>query len=255
MAKISLFDIPILNVTRQEAVSLILRHLAGENSVPCFFVNAHCINVSRHDLEYFRILHAGGVVFADGVGMKIAAWMHGKPLCDNVNGTDLYPLLLKALESTGLRIFLLGGDPGVAEEMQRRALKDHPDLIFCGTHPGFFSPEENASVVQAIQSAQPDLLLVAMGVPRQEKWIAAHLKDTGAKVGIGVGGLFNFYAGMIPRAPGWMRRIGLEWLHRLWMEPGRLWKRYLLGNIQFLWFVVWTRIRKNRSGPDWSVWV
>lgn len=247
MRTLSLFDLSIVNSTLQEAVCLILKYLAGEKITPVFFVNAHCINVSRKDLEYRKILQGGAVVFADGAGMKLAALLHGNPLHDNVNGTDIYPRLLSALEGTGYRIFLLGAEPGIAEEMRRRAMESHPDLIFCGEQNGFIKPEENAAVVQKIKEANADLLLVAMGVPQQEKWIAENGQAAGVKVAMGVGGLFNFYSGAIPRAPVWMRKAGLEWAHRLWMEPRRMWRRYLLGNAQFLGLAVWERIRKKQQ--------
>ncbi|MBN2330095.1 MAG: WecB/TagA/CpsF family glycosyltransferase [Candidatus Omnitrophica bacterium] len=235
METITLFDIPVTNCTLQEAVRLIMDILSGERPALMHFVNAHCINVSRRDPEYRQILQSTDYIFADGIGMKLAARMHGLTLLDNVNGTDLYPPLLDALDGSGRRIFLLGGDPGVAEEMQRQALQNHPDLIFCGAHHGFIPPEENGAVARQITDAQTDLLLIAMGVPRQEKWLARHFTQTGATLAMGVGGLFNFYSGAIPRAPLWMRRTGLEWLHRLLMEPGRMWKRYLIGNLVFLY--------------------
>ena len=247
MNRIALFDISIVNATLQESVCLILKTLAGDRPATVFFVNAHCINVSRSDLEYRAILQNADAVFADGVGMKIASLVLGSPLRDNVNGTDLYPPLLDALEGTGYRIFLLGGDPGVADEMRRRALEARPNLIFCGVHHGFISPEERPSVLEKIRDSKPDLLLVAMGVPRQEKWIAEHFSATGAKIAIGVGGLFNFYSGTIPRAPRWMRKTGLEWFHRFLMEPGRMWKRYLLGNFLFLVLTVRERLLKRKN--------
>lgn len=247
MKTLSLFDLSIANVTVQEAVCLILKYLAGDKTAWILFVNAHCINVARRDPEYRRILRESAMIFADGVGMKIAALLRGDPLRDNVNGTDLYPLLLTALEDAGYRLFLLGAEPGVAEEMRRRAMETHPDLAICGTHHGFIPPEENSAVIQKIRESNADILLTAMGVPQQEKWIAANAEAAGVKVAMGVGGLFNFYSGTIPRAPVWMRKIGMEWAHRLWMEPGRMWKRYLLGNAQFLGYAVWECLRKGRK--------
>jgi len=243
MDEITLFNIPITNITLDETISLILKTLAGQKFVQMHFVNAHCVNISRTDTAYLELLQNSDYIFADGVGMKIAASILSSPLADNVNGTDLYPLLLDALEGTGYRIYLLGADPGIAEEMQRRALETHPDLIFCGTHHGFIPPEDNEDVVQQIRQSKADLLLVAMGVPSQEKWINQNLEKTGAKLGMGVGGLFNFYSGNIPRAPMIFRKAGLEWLHRLCMEPRRMWQRYLIGNLKFLWLTIRLRFR------------
>lgn len=238
METITLFDINITNCTLQEAARLIMDTLSGGRPTIMHFINAHCINISRRDSEYLQILQSSKCNFADGIGMKLAARMHGLTLRDNVNGTDLYPLLLDALNGSGRRIFLLGGDPGVAEEMQRIALQIHPNLMFCGAHHGFITPEHNEAVVRQIAEAKTDLLLIAMGVPRQEKWLARHFENTGATLAMGVGGLFNFYSGAIPRAPRWMRKTGTEWLHRLLMEPGRMWKRYLIGNFVFLYYAL-----------------
>ncbi|MBZ0255740.1 WecB/TagA/CpsF family glycosyltransferase, partial [bacterium] len=123
---------------------------------------------------------------------------------------------------------------GVAEELKYKLETQYPKLHIVGVQDGFFEEKETPQIIQIIKETKTDILFVAMGVPKQEKWIAKYAAQSGARVAIGVGGLFNFYAGRIPRAPKWMRACGLEWLHRMLKEPGRLWKRYLIGNITFL---------------------
>ena len=235
METLCLFGLPIHNATLPEALAWILYAPPPPPGIKLYFVNAHCVNVMHSDRAYREALLRADGLFADGTGMRWAARALGHRLRDNVNGTDLFPLLCRALPGSGLRIFLLGGEPGIAERMRDRIGAQYPGLNICGTHHGFFLPDENDQIIQLIQDVKTDLLLVAMGVPRQELWLDRHLEQTGARVGLGVGGLFNFYSGAVPRAPVWMRRAGLEWLHRLYQEPGRLWKRYLIGNGWFLW--------------------
>jgi len=232
--RITLFDIPIDNLTMERAVKKILHCLAGDKVTRIYFVNAHCVNVSRHDDDYRQILQRGDGVFADGVGMRLAARAMRTPLLDNVNGTDLFPRLCPPLRESGFRTYLLGAEPGVAQKMADEIGKKYPGVTICGWHHGYFSPNEEEDVIKKIRTAKTDLLLAALGVPKQEKWLDEHLHETGARVGIAVGGLFDFYSGRIPRAPRWMRRMGLEWLYRLYREPKRLWRRYALGNGYFL---------------------
>ncbi len=235
MNTIQLFGLPVWNVALDHAVTLVEECLRHGGPAAIYFVNAHCINVAQDDPEYRMILGSAAHVFADGVGMRIAGLLHGTPLIDNVNGTDLYPPLCRALEEIGARIFLLGANPGVAERLKARTERQYPNLIICGVHHGYFPDDDEPKIISAIREAGTDLLLVAMGVPRQEKWVARNLAATGARVAIGVGALFDFYSGKLRRPPAWMRRLGLEWLGRLIQEPARLWRRYLLGNFRFLW--------------------
>ena len=133
----------------------------------------------------------------------------------------------------------------MAEAVARWAKRQYPTLVVAGFRSGYYAPGEEASVVAEIRRARADVLLVAMGAPRQERWLKRHLRHTGAVVGIGVGGLFDFYGGRIPRAPLWLREIGGEWTYRLLQEPRRMWRRYLVGNVAFLWRIV----RERRAAP------
>jgi N-acetylglucosaminyldiphosphoundecaprenol N-acetyl-beta-D-mannosaminyltransferase len=232
--RIELFGIPVDNVSLDEAVGMVLAALDGPGGQMVCFVNAHCVNLACRCGAYRDVLRGADYVFADGTGMRWAGAALGRPIADNVNGTDLFPRLAAALAGTGKRIFLLGGRPGVAEGVARWLAQVCPDAEVVGCHHGYLSAENEEAVVEQIHASQADLLLVAMGSPDQELWIHRHLERLGVKVAMGVGGLFDFFSGRVPRAPRWLRRAGLEWLYRFYQEPLRLWKRYLIGNAAFL---------------------
>jgi exopolysaccharide biosynthesis WecB/TagA/CpsF family protein len=245
--RIELLGTPVDNATMPEAVGAIKDRLNGSEPTQVCFVNADCINVTYRNAEYRQVLADADFVFADGIGMKIAGKVLGKSVRDNVNGTDLFPRLCMALANSGARIFLLGGRTGVADGVGRWITAHFPGLHVCGTRDGYFQAHQEPAVIQQIAESKADILLVAFGAPRQDQWIHDHLKEIGCKVAIGVGGLFDFVSGRIPRAPRWMRTCGLEWLFRLSREPRRLAKRYLIGNPVFLYHVAYERMFRQRS--------
>jgi N-acetylglucosaminyldiphosphoundecaprenol N-acetyl-beta-D-mannosaminyltransferase len=240
---VSLLGIDVDNVTMDEAVDEIADRARGSVPAQVCFVNADCANIAWHDLEYQQILRSSQLVLADGIGMRLAGKLLNRNIRQNVNGTDLLPSLCKVLERDGLGIFLLGGRPGIAEDVERWMSRSFPKLPVCGTQHGFFSDEQVPSILAKIKASSAKVLLVAFGVPRQDKWINDHLGGTGAMVAMGVGGLFDFYSGRIPRAATWIREIGMEWVYRFWQEPRRMWRRYFVGNFVFLSRVMRERLR------------
>jgi N-acetylglucosaminyldiphosphoundecaprenol N-acetyl-beta-D-mannosaminyltransferase len=240
-AGIEIRGLRLLNLALEDAVAAIESAVLGGSQTRVAFVNADCVNIAANDETYRQRLAAMDWVFVDGIGMRIAGRLLNQPVRDNVNGTDLFPQLCEALARHGRSLYLLGGRPGVAEAAADWARTHFPGLHIAGSHDGYFAAGDTGLVVAGIRETRPDVLLVAMGVPLQETWIAHHATATGATVTLGVGGLFDYYSGRIPRAPLWMRRLGLEWLFRLLQEPGRLWRRYLVGNVVFL----------ARIGRDW----
>lgn len=248
-AHLEMFDLGLLNLDRDESLAAIEAALAARQPTRIAFVNADCVNLAARDPEYKRQLDRMDWVFIDGIGMRIAGRVFRQPVRDNVNGTDLFPPLCAALAHNGRRLFLLGARPGVAAAAAEWAAARYPGLVIAGCRDGYFGAEEDGAVVAAIRESRADVVLVALGAPRQESWIDRHAEATGTTVVIGVGGLFDYYSGRIPRAPLWMRKSGLEWLFRLIQEPARLWRRYLVGNVVFLARV---GIRAARSNPFWS---
>ena len=242
--RIRLFGIPIDNLAMSGAVRAMLDRLDDDGPHQVCFVNADCANIACRNRPYLDVLRGASLVLADGMGMKLAGWALGNKIRENVNGTDLFPRLCAALSGSGKRIFLLGAKPGVAEAVCDWIGRDYPDLVVAGCRHGYFSPEEEPAVIRHIAASRADLLLVAFGAPRQDLWIHRQLPELRVKVAVGVGGLFDFYSGQIPRAPLWIRTLGMEWLYRLSREPGRLWKRYLLGNAVFLGRLAAERLRR-----------
>lgn len=241
-------DVPILDVLMSEALDLIDDCIERRERRCFFFVNAHCINVSATDMEYKQILKRDdALVFGDGAGIRIAGRINGHRLRDNVNGTDMFPLLCARAAENNRSLFLLGAQPGVPDEAARRMAASCPGLRIAGVHHGFFNEAETDSILAAINASRADVLLVALGVPRQEQWIAAYRGRIEAPVAIAVGGLFDYYGGRIPRAPLLLRRASLEWAWRLAMEPRRMWRRYLIGNLTFLGRVLWWALSHRRE--------
>ena len=241
------FDFSVINVRIDEAVGIITERIRCGEYAPVYFINAHCVNVAQRDLGYAASLRSNRVNFADGIGVAIAAWSFGNPLVDNVNGTDLFPPLCQALAADRAKVFLLGAQPGVAETLAQRMVENHPGLQIVGTQHGHFEDHESEGIADRIRLSNADVVFVAMGVPRQEHWIERYGSSTGAKVVLAVGGLFNFYSGKIPRAPRWMLRMRMEWVHRLYQEPRRMWRRYLVGNVEFLGRLAWVVAKKRRN--------
>lgn len=214
------------------------------------FVNTDCMNISTQNSPYRHCLQTCcDRVFADGSGIRIASICKGISPKDNLNGTDMFPRLCEQAAHAGLSIFLLGADEGVAATAAQNMQGKYPKLIIAGTHHGFISdPDTEHKVIEDINNSGASILLVAMGAPKQQLWLAKnkHLLNVG--VGIGVGGLFDFYAEKVQRAPLWVRQMGMEWICRLNEEPKRMWKRYILGNPLFLYRVFKEIQAEKRQG-------
>lgn len=224
------------------ADTLISRALARER-FQCFFVNAHCVNVAARDAAYGEILQRAPFVFADGVGMAIAGRLLGRRLTNNVNGTDLLPELCRRAAIRGVPMALLGARPGTAIACASRLRVLCPGLDIRWIRHGFLSEQEETKQLPGLNASGARILLVAKGVPHQEKWIDRHAPHLDVPVIIGVGALFDFYSGSIPRAPMLVRRMRMEWAFRLLREPRRLAGRYLKGNPLFL-----ARVIRARAG-------
>lgn len=230
-------------VTMDETLEAIDRQRTAPVPAPLqlCFVNPDCVNIARRNPRYRHAVNRAELVAPDGIGMRIAGKILGKGFRQNVNGTDLFPRLCERLASDGGRLYLLGGRPGVAEDVADWIARHHPGVEIAGLQHGYFDVGEQDAVVERIRASHADVLLVAMGAPRQDLWIQEHAPRTGVKVALGVGGLFDFYADRIPRAPQWLRELGLEWAFRLYQEPQRMWRRYLVGNFSFLTAVLLQR--------------
>jgi alpha-1,3-mannosyltransferase len=197
------------------------------------FANAHALNIASSD-QVAREELSKLLIFNDGIGVALASRiLYRWHFPENLNGTDFVPAYLDATRRS-FKIFLLGARPGVAEKAARTLVPPDSRHRVVGVRNGYFTPDMDAAIAKDIRRTGADLLLVALGNPAQEIWISKNLKATGCSLAFAVGGLFDFAAENVPRAPLWMQVQGIEWLYRLMQEPGRLWRRYLIGNWLFL---------------------
>ena len=244
--RFSVLGVDLDNISGRQAAELletaIDRRDGRAHSV--FIVNAHTLNLAASDPDYQRTLNAADYVLADGTGVRWAAQLQGVPLLENLNGTDFLPTLLGQSAGRRRSYFMLGADwrtIGLAADYARNAF---PQWHLAGCHHGYLGDERlTADVIAEINRLRPDLLLVGMGNPIQERWIAQHLPRLDVAVCMGVGGLFDFWAGNVSRAPKWLRRCGQEWLWRLYQQPLLKARRYIIGNPLFL-----ARVLRQRWG-------
>ena len=222
------------NMAMEDAVEKLATLAGGVAPSQVCFANADCLNLACRDDAYRETLARARLVLPDGVGIRLATRLSGTTVRHNVNGTDLFPRLCPRLARDRRRVFLLGAKPGVVEKVRGWLEAHHPGVTVAGTQHGYFPASEEPDVIRRIRDARVDVLLVAFGAPRQDVWIREHLPRLGVRLALGVGGLFDFYSDAVPRAPLWMREMGLEWAYRLAQEPRRLWRRYVIGNALFL---------------------
>lgn len=217
-------------------------------SLTLFYANAHSVNLTFSVRGFREMLNRADIVYADGIGLEIAARAQGERIRENLTGTDFLPKVLRFASEKNWSVYFLGGEEDVARRAGERAKRELPTLQLAGWHHGFFSDTEE--LIGGINRAGPVLLFVGLGSPLQERWVHENRGRLNCRIVITVGGFFDFYSGCTMRAPVWMRRMRMEWLFRLLCDPVRMFSRYVLGNPLFLWRVL--RIRLNRSGAAGS---
>jgi len=201
------------------------------------YLNAHCAVIAKKDLRYKRVLNRSDLVYADGMSIVWGARLLGARIPERSTGADFLPNFCEGFAERGYRIYFLGSEPGIAEKAAGKLRERIPNLQIVGTHHGFFTPEEEDRVLEDIARTKPHILIVGMGVPYQEQWIDVQCERLNVPVIWGVGALFDFISGELTRGPQWLVDNGFEWLCRLCVEPGRLWQRYLVGNMKFAWYL------------------
>ena len=226
-----ILGLPVVTATTHETVQALL---SGSAARQVFFFNAHCANIRAQNPAYGAALARADYVLPDGIGVELAARMQGNRLAENLNGTDFTPALLAEAARRGKSVFLLGGRPGTAQAAADRLCLTIPGLKIAGTLNGYQDAQNEDAAIHTINASGADILLVALGVPLQELWLDRNGARLSPQLRLGVGALFDFLAGNVKRAPKPVRRARAEWVWRLAIEPRRMARRYLIGNVTFL---------------------
>lgn len=209
------------------------------------YANVHVLNTAYRNAELRNILNQADLVYCDGDGVRLGARLLGHRLPPRMTGADWIEPLCAACAAGSIALYLLGSRPGIAAHAAQSLQARYPGLRIAGTHHGYLTdPTVCATAIEAINAAHPHVVLVGMGTPIQERWIAAHRHELKAPVVWAVGALFDFVAGVQPRGPRWMLDNGLEWLYRLCSDPRRLWQRYVVGNPLFVLRVLWQKMSR-----------
>lgn len=237
---VAILGVPVDDLTLDEALDRIREFIQSGRFHQVATANTDFLVRAMADDELRQILRQADMVLADGMPIVWTARLMGTPLRERVTGSDLVPRLATISAAAGFRIFMLGARPEVAQAAKDRLEQNNPGITIVGClSPSLAEPLEmnNAEILAAIEAAHPDILLVAFGNPKQEKWIWMHRDRLKVPVCIGVGGTFDFIAGASQRAPTWMQKGGLEWVHRLIQNPARLWRRYGADIVKFSLFL------------------
>ena len=200
-------------------------------------INADKVVKAERDPALAGIIARCDLINADGMPVVWASHLLGQPLKERVTGIDLFIKLLGRAEQEGWRIYFLGAREEVVTEVLRRALERHPRLVVAGHRNGYWKPDEEQAVVDAIAASQPHILFVAINSPRKEEFLAKYQGAMCVPFAMGVGGSFDVMAGLTRRAPVWMQRTGFEWFYRFLQEPQRMFKRYFIEDMRFFWLL------------------
>lgn len=247
MSVVKVLGITIHGVTMKQAVLQVEQFIKQGGPHLVATANSEMVLKATHDILLGQVLEKAHLVVPDGIGVVWAAKVLGTPVPERVPGIDLMQEVLKYGAPRGWKVFLLGAQAGIPEIVKKRIEQEHPGVQVVGYHHGYFAKEEEAQVCAKIQSCAPDILFVALGMPRQEKWAAGRLAKLKVPVAIGVGGSFNVLAGVDKRAPKWMQKAGLEWFYRLIRQPWRVGRMASLP--QFALMVLLDKLVQKEEAP------
>jgi len=205
-------------------------------------VNAYCLNLAYQYPWLRKFLNSAKIIFSDGVGVVVGAKILGYKISNRITYADWAWQLAEYAEPRKFTFFFLGARPGIADKAADKLKTRYPNLRIIGTHHGYFDKKsgslENEIMIEKINTAKPNILIVGFGMPLQERWLMENWDGINANIALTGGAVFDYISGELQRAPKWMTNNNLEWLGRLLIEPRRLWKRYIIGNPLFLWRVI-----------------
>lgn len=236
--RIRILNIGIHNLTRDKALDYIEQMAQSDHPYLICTPNVDYIVKAQRDEELKNIINTTDLTIADGMGVVYASHLLGTPLKMNVSGRLTVPEMCKMAEKKGLKVFLLGGKPGVADRAKDKLEQSFPKLMISGVHNGYFTADEELGVIEKVKLSNCDILFLALGTPKQEKWMVKHQFLLNVPVTIGVGSSLDRISGDFRSPPKWMTDIGIEWFFRIFQDPIRLGKRYLIEDpIFFVWII------------------
>lgn len=247
-----ILGIRVDDVDMVQALCFVGRLVSERRSGQIITLNAEILYQAQKNVALKTVIENAAMVTPDGSGVVWASRTLGQPLKERVTGIDLMEEICRQARYNGWKLFLLGGAPGVAETAATNIKQALEGVQIVGTQHGYFQPEEGAAVVDAINTAAPDILFAGMGAPKQELWLASHQAELHVPVLMGVGGSFDVVAGNVRRAPAFFQRIGMEWFWRLCLEPKRFNRvlalpRFMLAVWKSKWRMAQNRAQQERS--------
>ncbi|HET8864930.1 MAG TPA: WecB/TagA/CpsF family glycosyltransferase [Gracilimonas sp.] len=213
---------------------------------PVYFANVHSIFLALQDHQLMEQLNYAALTLPDGSGLNWAGKILGNPIVENLNGTDFTPKILEMAEHENWSVYLLGAEEHVINKTAQVVQLQFPKLNIAGYHHGYFLGQKEQKVIDDINSKSPDLLLVGLGSPIQERWIWENRDKLNVGAGFAIGGLFDFMSGEFPRAPLWMRKLGIEWMYRFLNDPGNKWKRIFIEIPLFIPLIIMAQLIPNK---------
>jgi N-acetylglucosaminyldiphosphoundecaprenol N-acetyl-beta-D-mannosaminyltransferase len=248
--KTELLDVDVTDINIAQIIHLICEkaRLNSEKTL-INYINVHGYYLSFFDQEYKKVLNQSDIVFCDGFGVKVGAWLLNKKIGQRMCPPDWIDPLLEKCAREKISVFFLGDQPGTIELFREKISSKFPSLDIRGAYHGFFNKQndENIAILDIINNSGADLLLVGMGMPLQEKWTHANLENINARVILGVGGTFHWYTGVGKRGPQFVTNNGFEWLWRLLVEPKKVWKRYLIELPYFFYVVLKKKFQPKQT--------
>lgn len=243
----SFLEFNLYNHTLKDLLQAIANMILSRNKSKIMYLNIHVFNEAYKNKRLEETLRSADILYCDGEGVRIGAKILGHHIPHRMTGADWIYDLCSLCEKKGFSIFIVGAKPGVTEKGIRVLKTRFPELKIAGYHHGYFNKFgiENDVVVDTINKSGADILLVGLGTPLQEIWIDKNFDNLNIPVIWAIGAVMDYVSGTVKRAPAWIHKNGMEWLYRLYLEPGRMWKRYLVGNSVFFY-----RIFKERFSND-----
>ncbi len=244
--RVNIIGCPFDAVSLDDTVSCIKEAVINQSTLRISVGNIDMVMKARKNPKFADVFSSADLIIADGVPILWAARLIGDPLHGRVAGTEIVWKCGKVSAETGCKVGLIGGSYETALRAAENIRERYSDAnlhVFSTPFP--LTPENNKKLVKEVKKERIGIILVALGAPKQEYWIKEHVMEIGANVGIGIGSAFDIISGEKPWAPLWMRENGLEWLHRMKLEPKRFAKRYLIEDMPFFWYLLVDIIRKK----------